>query len=198
MGYACSRVIEDSQRGANQGLKTVLRTTLTNNQEVLMSKQNNEALISRSDFLKTAWSAAGIIAALEFGWLSLFYMQPRLTEGKFGSIVTVGPVDDYPPGSVTHISDGRFYLSRLKDGGFLAIYQRCTHLGCNVPWDQTQGKFTCPCHNSQFTADGELLNPPAPRPLDIFPILIEDSIIKVDTGNPIVRQTFDPSQVVYS
>jgi cytochrome b6-f complex iron-sulfur subunit len=175
-----------------------LRTTLTNNQEVLMSKQNNGALISRSDFLKTAWSAAGIIAVLEFGGLSLFYMQPRLTEGEFGSIVTVGPVDDYPPGSVTHIPDGRFYLSRLKDGGFLAIYQRCTHLGCNVPWDQTQGKFTCPCHNSQFTADGELLNPPAPRPLDIFPIFIEDSIIKVDTGNPIVRQNFDPSQVVYS
>ena len=162
-----------------------------------MSKQNNDENVTRRDFLKTAWGVAGVVAALQFGGLSLAYMQPRLTEGDFGSIVTVGAVDDFPPGSVTHVPDGRFYLSRLQDGGFLAIYQRCTHLGCSVPWDQTQEKFICPCHNSQFTPDGDLINPPAPRPLDLFPVLIEDDLVKVDTGNPITRQNFDPSQLVY-
>jgi cytochrome b6-f complex iron-sulfur subunit len=154
--------------------------------------------ITRRDSLKVAWMALGGLVSLEFGGLTLAYMQPRLAEGEFGSLITIGMVDDFPPGSVTHVPDGRFYLSRLADGGFLAVYQRCTHLGCSVPWDQTQQAFICPCHSSQFNPDGEVLNPPAPRPLDLFPITIEAGEIKVDTGSPITRQEFDISQVVYA
>ncbi len=157
-----------------------------------------EKPVSRRDALKIAWAALGGLVALEVVGVTLAYMQPRLAEGEFGGEVTAGEVDEFPPGSVTHISNGRFYLSRLQDGGFLAIHQRCTHLGCNVPWEQTQGAFVCPCHNSQFTVEGDLLTPPAPRPLDLFPIAIEDGLIKVDTGSPITRQNFDPSQVVYA
>ncbi len=154
--------------------------------------------IHRRDFLKITWAALGGLALLELGGLSLAYMQPRLAEGEFGGQINVGNMDDFPPGSVSHISNGRFYLARLPDGGFLALYQRCTHLGCNVPWDQAQNAFICPCHNSQFTTTGDLVNPPAPRPLDLFPILIQDGQVIVDTGRPIQRQHFDPSQVVYA
>ncbi|MBU0512567.1 MAG: Rieske 2Fe-2S domain-containing protein [Chloroflexi bacterium] len=153
---------------------------------------------SRRDFLRIAWSALAGLAALELGGLTLAYMQPRLTEGEFGSVITVGEVDTFPPGSVTPVTAGRFYLSRLADGGFLAIYQRCTHLGCTVPWEQTEEKFICPCHNSQFTPDGEVLNPPALRSLDLFTVIIEDGMVKVDTSKPITRPRFDPSQVVYA
>jgi len=163
-----------------------------------MTSNTTSTPLSRRDFLQTAWFSLGGIVALELGGLTLAYLQPRLTEGEFGSIITVGQVSDYPPGSVTHISNGRFYLVRLEDGGFIAVYQRCTHLGCSVPWDQTLGKFVCPCHNSQFTTKGEVLNPPAPRPLDIFPITIEDGLIKVDTSKPTQRQRFDTTQVVYA
>lgn len=153
--------------------------------------------VKRRDFLKISWGVLAGLVTAEMGALTMAYMQPRLAEGEFGSLISVGKVDDFPPGSVTHIPDGRFYLSRLPDGGFLAIYQRCTHLGCNVPWDQTANAFVCPCHNSQFSSDGSLLSPPAPRPLDLFPVSIEDGVVKVDTGKPITRQQFDPSQVVY-
>lgn len=153
--------------------------------------------IKRADFIKLLWTAFAGVAALEVGGITLAYLQPRLAEGEFGGIVTAGAVEDFPPGSVTHISNGRFYLARLEDGGFLAIHQRCTHLGCSVPWDQTQKRFICPCHNSQFDETGQVLNPPAPRPLDLFPITIEAGQVKVDTGHPQQRQHFDPSQVTY-
>ena len=145
-------------------------------------------VFTRRDFLKTAWVAAGGIVALELGGLSLAYMQPRLAQGEFGNLITVGKVEDYPPDSITHVSKGRFYLARLQDGGFLALYQRCTHLGCNVPWDQAAGTFICPCHNSKFDPQGGVLNPPAPRPLDLFPVTIENGEVKVDTGNAISRR----------
>jgi len=153
--------------------------------------------VNRRDFIKLGWLALGGIVALEMGGITLAYMQPRLAAGEFGSLITAGKVDDFPPGSVTHISNGRFYLSRLPDGGFLALYQRCTHLGCNVPWDQAAGKFICPCHSSQFDAEGSVLNAPAPRPLDLFQITIENGEIKVDTSAPIARQAYDLAQVVY-
>lgn len=156
------------------------------------------APISRRDTLKTVWAALGGLVALELGGLAVAYLQPRLAEGNFGSLINAGKVDDFPPGSVTHIANGRFYLSRLQDGGFLALYQRCTHLGCSVPWDQSEGAFVCPCHSSKFTVEGEVMNPPAPLPLEIFPITIVDGQVMVNTAQPVSRQHFDPAQVVYA
>ena len=153
--------------------------------------------LSRRDFLKIAWAFLGGVTVLETAGVFLAYLQPRLVEGEFGSIITAGLVDDFPPNSVTHIPNGRFYVVRIGDGGFLAVYHRCTHLGCTVPWDSTAQKFIFPCHNSQFDQQGTVENPPAPRPLDLFALTIEDGEVKVDTGNLIQRQSYEMAQVVY-
>jgi cytochrome b6-f complex iron-sulfur subunit len=153
---------------------------------------------NRRDILKTSWAVLGGLAALELGALSTTYMQPRLADGEFGGLITIGSTEDFPPGSVTHIANGRFYLSRMEDGGFLALYQSCTHLSCTVPWEQSANQFVCPCHSSSFNVEGDVLNSPAPRPLDIFAIQIEDGFVKVDTSRPIERDHFDPTQVTYA
>ncbi|GAB4484640.1 MAG: Rieske (2Fe-2S) protein [Anaerolineales bacterium] len=154
--------------------------------------------LTRRDFLQMAWALFGGVAVLETAGVFWAYLQPRLAEGEFGSVITAGAVDDFPPNSVTHISNGRFYVVRLGDGGFLAIYHRCTHLGCTVPWDGQAQKFICPCHSSEFDQQGAVKNPPAPRPLDLFPVSIEDGLVKVDTAKPLQRQGFEIAQVVYS
>ena len=162
-----------------------------------MTSTNLPSPLSRRDFLKIAWAFLGGVTVLETAGVFLAYLQPRLVEGEFGSIITAGLVDDFPPNSVTHIPNGRFYVVRIGDGGFLAVYHRCTHLGCTVPWDSTAQKFICPCHNSQFDQQGTVENPPAPRPLDLFALTIEDGEVKVDTGNLIQRQSYEMAQVVY-
>lgn len=152
---------------------------------------------SRRDFLKLAWAFFGAAAAVETAGIFITYLQPRLAEGEFGSVINAGAVDNFPPNSVTHISNGRFYIVRLADGGFLAVYHRCTHLGCTVPWDETQQKFICPCHSSEFDRQGALINPPAPRPLDLFAVSIADGSVMVDTAAPLQRQSYETAQVVY-
>lgn len=159
--------------------------------------ENTHLEPSRRDFLKIAWAFFGGLALLETAGVFIAYLQPRLAEGEFGSIINAGLVDDFPPNSVTHISNGRFYIVRLGDGGFLAVYHRCTHLGCTVPWDSTAQKFICPCHNSQFDQQGVVENPPAPRPLDLFAVSITDGQVTVDTGSLLQRQSFEAAQVVY-
>ena len=94
------------------------------------------------------------------------------------------------------VADVFIYLVRLADGGFLALHRQCTHLGCSVPWDEASGRFVCPCHSSVFDVRGDVLAPPAPRPLDVFAVRIENGIVKVDVSAPIRRSGFDGSQVV--
>jgi cytochrome b6-f complex iron-sulfur subunit len=162
------------------------------------AQQTDEQQLNRRDFLKLAWGALGAVALAEGGWMAYRFLSPKVVEGEFGGVFIVGNVEDFPPDSVTPVNAGRFYLVRLDDGGFLALYRKCTHLGCAVPWDQAQGKFVCPCHASEFEPDGSLLNPPAPRPLDRFPITIENGAISVDTGTAIQRDRARSDDIVYA
>jgi cytochrome b6-f complex iron-sulfur subunit len=156
------------------------------------------AAVSRRDFLKAGWGLLAGAAALEAGLAAVQFSLPRVAAGEFGGTFTCGPAADFPPNSVTPFNEGRFYLVRLADGGFLALYRRCTHLGCAVPWDPTTNQFVCPCHASAFDDTGQVLNPPAPRPLDRFAISLQDGQVRVDTGRPLERERFDPSQLVYA
>jgi Rieske Fe-S protein len=94
--------------------------------------------------------------------------------------------------------NGQFYLVRFDNGGFLAISLKCSHLGCSVIWDESQQTFRCPCHASAFDKQGLVINPPAPRPLDTYPVIIEGGMVKVDTSKPMRRKSFDPSQITFA
>ena len=151
----------------------------------------------RRRFLNRIWAFFAIVAAVEFGWLGLSFMNSRKERNqpvKTESIVTAGPIERFAPGTVTAVPSGQFYLSCLTDGSLLALSRTCTHLGCSVPWDKEKNKFICPCHGSTFNLTGEVLTAPAPRPLDIYPVRIENGIVKVDTSASQKRERFDPSQ----
>jgi len=110
-------------------------------------------------------------------------------------VQVAGPVERFEPGSVTAFREGEFYLARLRDGGFLALHRKCSHLGCTVPWIKDEQRFTCPCHASAFDIHGAVLDAPAPRALDLFAVRIENGIVKVDTSKLIRRSSFEPHQV---
>jgi cytochrome b6-f complex iron-sulfur subunit len=155
--------------------------------------------ITRRDFMTLIWGTAGVMALSELSLVGLRFLSPRPSAGEFGGVMNLGHFNDYPTGSVTPVEAGRFYLVRLEDGGFLAIYRRCTHLGCAVPYDPAAGEFVCPCHGSAFTQDGEVLNQPAPRPLDLFTLSLDaEGDILVDTGKPIERDRSAPEDIVYA
>ena len=149
--------------------------------------------VTRRNFLGIAWSSLSVVLGGEIAGALFKFIQPNNT-GGFGGVVNAGNVDDFLRGSITHNQSGRFFLVRFEDGGFLAIWQKCTHLGCSVPWVDDENQFHCPCHGSLFNQVGEVLGGPAPRPLDLFPVTIQDGQVFVDTGHPITRTEFDSSQ----
>jgi cytochrome b6-f complex iron-sulfur subunit len=158
----------------------------------------DEKRLNRADFLNLGWFAS-LVALFGQAGVALFnFFKPRIEPGSFGTRVNAGRVDEFEPGTVSYVQEGRFYLSRLEDGGFLALWHRCTHLGCTIPWREEEGVFHCPCHSSVFTPVGEVVSGPAPRPMDLFPIEVAEGTILVDTSNPIQREKFDPSQAIYA
>jgi nitrite reductase/ring-hydroxylating ferredoxin subunit len=52
------------------------------------------------------------------------------------------------------------------DGKLHAISPICTHMKCDVAWNDAERSWDCPCHGSRFSVDGEVLNGPAREPLE--------------------------------
>ena len=163
----------------------------------MTAQSPNRDSTTRRSFLGKLWLWLGGLAILEGVWIATSILRPRkpATTADRDVIVVAGPVERFEPGSVTAFPNGKFYLTRIEDGGFLALSRRCTHLGCTVPWVSEEGRFVCPCHASSFDIRGEVLSPPAPRALDLHPVRIENGVVKVDTGTTLTRNVFEPSQV---
>ena len=165
-----------------------------------MGTEKEKAGPTRRSFLNILWIVLGGVVLAEFVAVAFAFLRPHKSKasGKDAdSIITAGAVERFEPNSVTAFVRGKFYLARLEDGGLLALSRTCPHLGCSVPWIEKEMKFACPCHGSAFDITGKVIEAPAPRALDIYPINIENKIIKVDTRKPIKRSSFSVEQVTY-
>jgi cytochrome b6-f complex iron-sulfur subunit len=145
----------------------------------------------------------GLLAALgaftaEFGGASLAFLWPNL-KGGFGSVVTAGNLSDIKNfidqnRQPFYSGSGRFYIvpyngngastvyAGITQEGLMALYQKCVHLGCRVPFCQTSQWFECPCHGSKYNEAGEYQLGPAPTGLNRFKLTVEGPIVKVDTS----------------
>ncbi|EFH85444.1 ubiquinol-cytochrome c reductase iron-sulfur subunit [Ktedonobacter racemifer] len=81
--------------------------------------------------------------------------------------------DQFQLENVVHDGDGSTWV---------ALYQRCVHLGCTVPFRNDCVSFKCPCHGSHYNVNGEFLDGPAPRSLDRFDMNFKDGEIIINTG----------------
>lgn len=163
--------------------------------------------VTRRQFLSRVWWAAAGLLAVETAGGLVVSLWPRLPAGGFGTKINLMGLEEaraMPIGTVAYFSEPRFYLSRVETG-LLALYRKCTHVGCVVPWlpddpseDDlvTKGRFNCPCHGGIFDRYGVVHAGPPPRPLDVFPITIEKGELVVDTGTIIQRSGFAESQVI--
>lgn len=52
-------------------------------------------------------------------------------------------------------------IFRTADNTYLALSKKCTHQGCNVTYNHSDGNVPCPCHGSVFNTSGAVLNGPA-------------------------------------
>ena len=152
--------------------------------------QEQKKSLNRREFLNFAWLASLGFLSLNMAGMTYLFSMPRFKAGEFGGMVDVGPVADLPaPNSPpVNYAKVKFWLSNT-DEGVMAIYKVCTHLGCLYNWRDLEGKFVCPCHGSQFQANGEYIQGPAPRSLDRFVVRAVDGegnvLAEASDGKPL-------------
>src|SRR5688572_6287566 len=156
-----------------------------------------QRLVSRRAFLRNSvLGSVGVASLLSVGGFVAFFWNNKT--GAFGGEIPV-PLDLVPPvGEAPYRNQGgKFYIINNEDGA-LAIYWKCVHLGCTVPWNEDNDQFICPCHGSVYIRLGERVAGPAPRPLDLFPMVVDGSnvIVNTDPEGAIVRDSYEPSQAL--
>lgn len=162
--------------------------------------------VTRRQFFNRSITVMMIAGISGFAASLIAFLWPSL-KGGFGSRVTVGKIDDIlaqitAANGPVYVAEARTYLQpypasalpkakkvyagAVLDGmnaGVVALYQKCVHLGCRVPWCSTSQWFECPCHGSQYNRVGEKKGGPAPRGLDRFAVIIgAGGIVTVDSS----------------
>jgi nitrite reductase/ring-hydroxylating ferredoxin subunit len=61
---------------------------------------------------------------------------------------------------------GKVAAYREEDGTLHVVSAVCTHLGCQVKWNEAEHSWDCPCHGSRFDFTGRLIQGPAVKDLE--------------------------------
>jgi len=146
----------------------------------------------RRDFITKAAAVAigGAIAVVAPVAGVCVLLDPLRRKSEAGASVLVASLNALPEGEprkfpvlatkvdawnrTPNVPVGAVYLQRLKDNQVRALNVVCPHAGCFVDFRSALGHFHCPCHDSSFSLDGQILDPksPSPRSLDELPVEI--------------------------
>jgi cytochrome b6-f complex iron-sulfur subunit len=213
---------DEARRAIESGGSTVPEKRAGSEAVVYEPVDLEELGVTRRQFFNRSLLAGSGLGLGAFGIAVLAFLWPE-GGGGFGGKVAVGSVADantaignkmpfynataktyivaYPKADLPKAKKVSAYTPPIIAGmeaGFVALYQKCVHLGCRVPWCQTSQWFECPCHGSKYNKVGEKVGGPAPRGLDRFVLTVSGGNIIVDTGNlvlgpPIGTNTIDQS-----
>lgn len=90
-----------------------------------------------------------------------------------GSIVTVtvdasSPLNSVGSAALVNTSRGSLLVAHTAQNTFSALNSTCTHQTCTITGFQN-GNYVCPCHLSEFSTTGSVVQGPANRALSSFP-----------------------------
>ena len=207
---ATGREIERAAAERLEGRRVVLPATTEPPKPPAVPVDTETFEVTRRQFLNRGVVTLFTLGLASFGGSMLAFLWPTLS-GGFGSKIRAGTLEEIL-GQIAdkkepfYVAEGRFYINpypkdavakakgiaaygAVIDGyqaGVVALYQKCVHLGCRVPWCATSQWFECPCHGSQYNRVGEKKGGPAPRGLDRFVVSVDGGVVTVDTKSIIV------------
>ena len=107
-----------------------------------------------------------------------------VVQKKPGVLTVVGAVSDLDKNGYLQTKEVAVLRNPTNPQKLIAVNPKCTHQGCDVKWVAGEKKYTCPCHGSNFDANGEVLNGPATKPLAAYPAKIVGTQVLVEILAP--------------
>jgi menaquinol-cytochrome c reductase iron-sulfur subunit len=151
--------------------------------------------ISRNEFVKIVVGAVGTLIGAVIALPAVGYLiKPAVDSMRANtgdSWIPAGPLDNFEIGKPELFSFTRskvngwertttsygVYILRQNETETKAMSNICTHLSCRVTFSEERQEYLCPCHDAQFTIDGQIVRGPQPRPMDEFPTKVENGTL---------------------
>ena len=64
-------------------------------------------------------------------------------------------------GEIVEYDGVKIGIYKDEEGKTYAVFASCSHLGCELKWNQDELSWDCPCHGSRFDYEGRLIDNPA-------------------------------------
>jgi quinol---cytochrome c reductase iron-sulfur subunit, bacillus type len=175
--------------------KAIIKILLSIKEETLILPRQKSSSMdkpnrSRRSFLKILplGVLAGVFTAI--GGAAFRFLRPRIPAASEAWLDVAalseltGPqplsrkiVAEHIAGWAVMTQEHNVFVLPAKNNEVLSAV--CPHEGCEVAWEQTSNRFSCPCHESYFAADGARISGPASRGLDTLPMRVQDGRLQV-------------------
>jgi len=155
-----------------------------------MSAEPQSSARSRRSFLLLfpVSIIAGVFSSL--GVAAVRFLRPRIAQASPNKWLDVAPVNELPRTipllqkiRADHVNGWAISQEEhqiyILPGGNQVLSAVCPHEGCEVNWEKETNRFSCPCHESYFAADGSRISGPARRGLDPLPSRIQAGQLQV-------------------
>lgn len=109
-------------------------------------------------------SRVDIVAAAPKMFSENLDVAEKLISGK----IAIPPKDiniEKGQGKIIKTEDGKCGAYKDNGGELHIVDTTCTHLGCELVWNEAEETWDCPCHGSRFSYKGENIEGPAFNPL---------------------------------
>jgi cytochrome b6-f complex iron-sulfur subunit len=141
--------------------------------------QATDNVTERRTMLGVLLGCFSVALGAAFGWPVYKFLAPREGTGEAQQVKI--------PRQQVAIGGAHFFnyqgrpavILQPSAGEFIALSAVCTHLGCIVKWVGDKGEFLCPCHGGQFSANGQVVGGPPPKPLENYPVEVVDQELLV-------------------
>ena len=145
--------------------------------------------MDRSKFIRTCcYSAIGmpLLASSLHGCSGIHYANVKYSEGvltlpRSEFYVSLESTEKSRKFVLINVDFSQFPICVYRTGSdkYVASLMQCTHNVCELTVGG--GIYTCPCHGSEFSTEGEVLEGPAEENLKTFELEFDDENIYIHT-----------------
>jgi glycine/D-amino acid oxidase-like deaminating enzyme/nitrite reductase/ring-hydroxylating ferredoxin subunit len=128
--------------------------------DLAMGRQNRWAGVFDSKRLALKQAAPDLLKANARVVKSL--VTERVLGGELPDVSKLAP----GTGAVVSVDGDKVAAFRDDEGSIHTVSPICTHLGCQVEFNNAERSWDCPCHGSRFDVDGKVMHGPAVADLE--------------------------------
>ncbi|HSZ06739.1 MAG TPA: ubiquinol-cytochrome c reductase iron-sulfur subunit [Solirubrobacteraceae bacterium] len=156
--------------------------------------------VTRRRFMTGTAHTAGAIAAASFTLPALGFALGPQFKSNVAHWETIGTVDQFPDNNYVPVvitlvpgigeaGKSTAYVRKKnpeidtdvydRTTPYIAISDKCVHLGCPVRWVAAAERFICPCHGGVYELLGRPTSGPPVRPLDRFQTRVSGENVEI-------------------